>query len=367
MQVEQAPQEITAPMSVAIGVLVRMPPVAKQTTGWTHRCEGREWCWRTPAPCAWCCRMRRRASPPRRGVWPCFLLPQRIADGSLRWTENGESRSLACPLTDAEREMAMTTLPDASRRGLWLVLLAALCCALLPAAGMAAGVPAVPCRDLAARRWPDQPLVRRECRRYHAVSGCGAAPAAQSRRAAEELTPIGEVRNPTAGGARVRLALAPGQRAPITLKELARPESPQVWRGHFGPGKNCWWRMIRAGRRAAGGEHRLRRVDLSGAGAPAVAVVVSRGVLVKPICDAFLSCCALLGLLGAGQTAMAQGYEYFDAGVVSYVPSIAARSDASNFHFNFSLGFNPSAGHIVGGTFLSRGLLCTGTMRRESH
>ena len=46
MQVEQAPQDkITAPMSVAIGygVLVRhMPPVAKQTTGWTHRCEGRE-------------------------------------------------------------------------------------------------------------------------------------------------------------------------------------------------------------------------------------------------------------------------------------------------------------------------------------
>ena len=58
----------------------------------------------------------------------------------------------------------------------------------------------------------------------------------------------------------------------------------------------------------------------------------------KPICDAFLSCCALLGLLGAGQTAMAQGYEYFDAGVVSYGPiNCSVRSDASNFHFNFPL------------------------------
>ena len=51
----------------------------------------------------------------------------------------------------------------------------------------------------------------------------------------EELTPIGEVRNPTLLVAPVRLALAPGQRAPITLKELARPESPQVWRVTFRP------------------------------------------------------------------------------------------------------------------------------------
>lgn len=88
----------------------------------------------------------------------------------------------------------------------------------------------------------------------------------------------------------------------------------------------------------------------------------------KPICDAFLSCCALLGLLGAGQTAMAQGYEYFDAGVVSYGPiNCSVRSDASNFHFNFSLGFNPSAGHIVGGTFLSRGIAVHRYDAKESH
>ena len=46
----------------------------------------------------------------------------------------------------------------------------------------------------------------------------------------EVLTPISEVRDPTLLVAPVRLALAPGQRAPITLKELARPDSPRVWR-----------------------------------------------------------------------------------------------------------------------------------------
>ena len=43
------------------------------------------------------------------------------------------------------------------------------------------------------------------------------------------------MRNPTLLVAPVRLALAPGQRAPITLKELARPDSPQVWRVTFRP------------------------------------------------------------------------------------------------------------------------------------
>ena len=41
----------------------------------------------------------------------------------------------------------------------------------------------------------------------------------------EELTPIGEVRNPTLLVAPVRLALAPGQRAPITLK-VGAPREP---------------------------------------------------------------------------------------------------------------------------------------------
>ncbi len=80
----------------------------------------------------------------------------------------------------------------------------------------------------------------------------------------------------------------------------------------------------------------------------------------KRIRDAVLPHCSLLGLLslvGAGQTAMAQGYEYFDAGVVSSGPTnCSMQSDASYYHFQFSLRFNPSAGHIVGGTFLSRGI-----------
>lgn len=102
MQVEQAPQDkITAPMSVAIGygVLVRhMPPVAKQTTGWTHRCEGREMVLentgtvRVVLPDA---QAGKSATARSLALFPG--VPQRIADGSLRWTENGESRSLACP------------------------------------------------------------------------------------------------------------------------------------------------------------------------------------------------------------------------------------------------------------------------------
>ena len=144
--------------------------------------------------------------------------------------------------------MAMTTLPDASRRGLWLVLLAALCCALLPAAGMAAGVLKLSHAEIWLRG------DGRTSRLYAENAGDTTLYLDVEQRLLrnpgeqpEELTPIGEVRNPTLLVAPVRLALAPGQRAPITLKELARPESPQVWRVTFRPRENCWWRMIRRG------------------------------------------------------------------------------------------------------------------------
>lgn len=51
----------------------------------------------------------------------------------------------------------------------------------------------------------------------------------------EQLVPVADVRQPTLLVAPRRLALAPGQRHPITLKELARPDSPQVWRITFRP------------------------------------------------------------------------------------------------------------------------------------
>lgn len=132
--------------------------------------------------------------------------------------------------------MAMTTLPDASRRGLWLVLLAALCCALLPAAGMAAGVLKLSHAEIWLRG------DGRTSRLYAENAGDTTLYLDVEQRLLrnpgeqpEELTPIGEVRNPTLLVAPVRLALAPGQRAPITMKELARPDTPQVWRVTFRP------------------------------------------------------------------------------------------------------------------------------------
>ena len=87
----------------------------------------------------------------------------------------------------------------------------------------------------------------------------------------------------------------------------------------------------------------------------------------KPICDAFLSCCALLGLLGAGQTAMAQGYEYFDAGVVSYGPiNCSVRSDASNFHFNFPLVSIPAPDISLAALFF-QGIAVHRYDAKESH
>ena len=102
MQVEQAPQDkITAPMSVAIGygVLVRhMPPVAKQTTGWTHRCEGREMVLENTGNVRVVlldARAGTSAEPRNLALFPG--VPQRIADGGLRWNDGGASRSLSCP------------------------------------------------------------------------------------------------------------------------------------------------------------------------------------------------------------------------------------------------------------------------------
>ena len=101
MQVEQAPQDkITAPMSVAIGygVLVRhMPPVAKQTTGWTHRCEGREMVLENTGNVRVVLLDARRTSAEPRNLALFPGVPQRIADGGLRWNDGGASRSLSCP------------------------------------------------------------------------------------------------------------------------------------------------------------------------------------------------------------------------------------------------------------------------------
>ena len=230
MQVEQAPQDkITAPMSVAIGygVLVRHAAGGQADHGLDaplrgsrngvgehrHRARG-------AAGCA--------GGQVRHGA-ESGLVSWRAAAHRGRQSALDRERRVALAgvsLTDAEREMAMTTLPDASRRGLWLVLLAALCCALLPAAGMAAGVLKLSHAEIWLRG------DGRTSRLYAENAGDTTLYLDVEQRLLrnpgeqpEELTPIGEVRNPTLLVAPVRLALAPGQRAPITLKELARPRA----------------------------------------------------------------------------------------------------------------------------------------------
>ncbi|MBR8656098.1 hypothetical protein KDH83_22565 [Achromobacter sp. Marseille-Q0513] len=113
---------------------------------------------------------------------------------------------------------------------------ALLCCALLPAMAMAAGVLKLSHAEiwlrgdgrtsrLYAENIGDTTLYLEVEQRL--LRNPGQQP--------EELTPIAEVRHPTLLVAPVRLALAPGQRAPVTMKELARPDSPQVWRVTFRP------------------------------------------------------------------------------------------------------------------------------------
>ena len=93
-------QDGTVPMSVAIGygVLVRhMPPVAKQTTGWTHRREGREMVLENTGNVRVVlldARVGTSAEPRSLALFPG--VPQRIADGGLRWNDGGASRSLSC-------------------------------------------------------------------------------------------------------------------------------------------------------------------------------------------------------------------------------------------------------------------------------
>ena len=117
-----------------------------------------------------------------------------------------------------------------------VMLAAALCCVLMPAAGMAAGVLKLSHAEiwlrgdgrtsrLYAENTGDSTLYLDVEQRL--LGNPGEQP--------EVLTPISEVRDPTLLVAPVRLALAPGQRAPITLKELARPDSPRVWRVTFRP------------------------------------------------------------------------------------------------------------------------------------
>ena len=117
-----------------------------------------------------------------------------------------------------------------------VMLAVALCCALRPAAGMAAGVLKLSHAEIWLRG------DGRTSRLYAENAGDATLYLDVEQRLLhnpgeqpEELTPVGEVRNPTLLVAPVRLALAPGQRAPITIKELTRPDRPQVWRVTFRP------------------------------------------------------------------------------------------------------------------------------------
>ncbi|RQO35002.1 hypothetical protein DBR37_11580 [Herminiimonas sp. KBW02] len=51
----------------------------------------------------------------------------------------------------------------------------------------------------------------------------------------EQLVPLQEIEQPTLLVAPLRLALGPGQRYLIQLRELQRPGTPQVWRVTFQP------------------------------------------------------------------------------------------------------------------------------------
>ena len=134
--------------------------------------------------------------------------------------------------------------PAAAMVGRAVMLAAALCCVLMPAAGMA-----LACSLSHAEIW-----LRgdgRTSRLYAENTGDSTLYLDVEQRLLgnpgeqpEVLTPISEVRDPTLLVA-PWLALAPGQRAPITLKELARPDSPRVWRVTPGRAKSCWRRTIR--------------------------------------------------------------------------------------------------------------------------
>lgn len=51
----------------------------------------------------------------------------------------------------------------------------------------------------------------------------------------EQLVPVEQVERPTLLAAPTKLALGPGQRYRIALRELMRPQTPQVWRLTFRP------------------------------------------------------------------------------------------------------------------------------------
>ena len=73
------------------------PPVAKQTTGWTHRREGREMVLENTGNVRVVlldARVGTSAEPRSLALFPG--VPQRIADGGLRWNDGGASRSLSC-------------------------------------------------------------------------------------------------------------------------------------------------------------------------------------------------------------------------------------------------------------------------------
>ena len=182
--------QITAPMSVAIGygVLVRhMPPVAKQTTGWTHRCEGRDGAGDH----------RHRA----RGAAGCAggQVRHGAESGLVPWRRSA-SRMAACAGPRAVPR-ARSSAADSGNVGIsrWNTSarcvarsMAGFCWRRWLACRRRARRGQRLAHDLAARRWPDQPV------RIAELQLLRRAPA-RANSSPEELTPI--QRPPAAGGA----------------------------------------------------------------------------------------------------------------------------------------------------------------------